>query len=80
MGLNIELQVAAAALLGGVALSGGVGSIWGAVLGVLFFQVLSNSLSIIGAPQSWQLIVTGVILVVALYLDRVRTRANRSSQ
>lgn len=80
MGLNIELQVAAAALLGGVALSGGVGSIWGAVLGVAFFQVLSNSLSLIGAPQSWQLIVTGVILVVAIYLDRVRARVDRAGQ
>jgi ribose/xylose/arabinose/galactoside ABC-type transport system permease subunit len=80
MGTNIELQVAAAALLGGVALSGGVGSIWGAVLGVVFFQVLSNSLSLIGAPQSWQLIVTGVILVVAIYLDRVRSRVNRATQ
>lgn len=80
MGTNIELQVAAAALLGGVALSGGVGSIWGAVLGVVFFQVLSNSLSLMGAPQSWQFIVTGVILVVAIYLDRVRTRVNRATQ
>jgi ribose/xylose/arabinose/galactoside ABC-type transport system permease subunit len=80
MGTNIELQVAAAALLGGVALSGGVGSIWGAVLGVVFFQVLSNALSLVGAPQSWQLIVTGAILVIAIYLDRMRARADRSAQ
>lgn len=80
MGTNIELQVAAAALLGGVALSGGVGSIWGAVLGVVFFQVLSNALSLVGAPQSWQLIVTGAILVVAIYLDRVRGRVDRAAR
>ncbi len=78
MGTNIELGAAAAALLGGIALSGGVGSIWGAALGVAFLAVLSNSLSLAGAPTSWQLIVTGAILVVAVYLDRARSRAERA--
>jgi ribose transport system permease protein len=75
MGLNLELTAAAAALLGGVALSGGVGSIWGAVLGVAFLQALTNALSLAGVSTSWQLVVTGAILIVAVYLDRVRARA-----
>ncbi len=79
MGSGIELEVAAAALLGGLALSGGIGSIWGAVLGVVFLQVLSNALSLAGAPQSWQLIVTGVILVVAIFLDRLRAKRHSNA-
>jgi len=75
MGLNLELTAAAAALLGGVALSGGVGSIWGAVLGVAFLQTLTNALSLAGVSTSWQLVVTGAILIIAVYLDRVRVRA-----
>lgn len=75
MGLNLELTAAAAALLGGVALSGGVGSIWGAVLGVAFLQALTNALSLAGVSTSWQLVATGAILIVAVYLDRVRARA-----
>ncbi|MDO8210226.1 ABC transporter permease [Conexibacter sp. CPCC 206217] len=75
MGLNLELTAAAAALLGGVALSGGVGSVWGAVLGVAFLQALTNALSLAGVSTSWQLIVTGAILIIAVYLDRVRARA-----
>jgi len=78
MGTSLELEAAAAALLGGIALSGGVGSIWGTVLAVVFLGVLSNALALAGASTSWQLIVTGAILVVAVYLDRIRTRAQRA--
>jgi ribose transport system permease protein len=77
IGESMELQAAAAVLLGGVALSGGNGSIWGAVLGVVFLGVLENALSLAGASASWQLIVTGLILVIAVYLDRVRARLHR---
>ncbi len=79
MGSSLELTAAAGALLGGIALSGGVGSIWGAVLGVAFLQVLNNVLSLAGVSTSWQLIVTGAILVIAVYLDRVRGRAAESA-
>jgi ribose/xylose/arabinose/galactoside ABC-type transport system permease subunit len=78
MGTSLELSAAAAVLLGGVALSGGVGSIWGAVMGVVLLELLANALSLAGLPNSWQLVVTGVILIIAVYLDRVRARANRT--
>jgi ribose transport system permease protein len=77
IGESMELQAAAAVLLGGVALSGGNGSIWGAVLGVVFLGILENALSLAGASASWQLIVTGLILVIAVYLDRVRARLHQ---
>jgi ribose/xylose/arabinose/galactoside ABC-type transport system permease subunit len=77
MGAGIELPVISAALLGGLALSGGAGSIWGGVLGMVFLAVLNNALSLAGASESWQLVVTGVILVIAVYLDGLRRRAGR---
>lgn len=71
---GIELQVAAAALLGGVALSGGVGSIWGTVLGVAFLEVLNNGLNIAGFSSYWQQVFTGLVLLAAITLDWLRNR------
>lgn len=73
-GNGIELTVASGILLGGVALYGGVGSIWGAVLGTGFLAVLANTLALRGISNNWQLVVTGAILLLAVYLDRVRQR------
>jgi len=73
-GTGIELNVAAAVLLGGAALSGGVGSIWGTLLGVMFLQVLSNALDLAAVSGFWQQIVTGGILITAIYLDSFRSR------
>ena len=71
---GIELQVAAAALLGGVALSGGVGSIWGTVLGVAFLEILNNGLSLQGLSAFWQQVFTGLVLLAAIILDYLRTQ------
>lgn len=73
-GTGIELTVASGILLGGVALYGGIGSIWGAVLGTVFLAVLANTLALRGISSNWQLVVTGAILLLAVYLDRVRQR------
>ncbi len=73
-GNGIELTVASGILLGGVALYGGVGSVWGAALGTVFLAVLANTLALRGLGANWQLVVTGAILLVAVYLDRVRQR------
>ena len=76
-GLGVELRIAAAALLGGASLSGGAGGVWGSVLGVLFLEVLSNALNFAGLSSFWQLLLTGGILLFAVYLDRLRERARR---
>lgn len=73
-GQGIELGVVAAVLLGGAALSGGQGSIWGTVLAVIFLEVLSNALDLAAVSGFWQQIVTGVILIAAVYLDSLRSR------
>lgn len=69
---NLPLEAIAAVLLGGTALSGGLGGVGGTALGVLFIAALNNGLSISGLPSEWQSIVTGVILIVAVAGDRIR--------
>jgi len=74
------LNAATAAILGGASLFGGVGTIAGTVIGNAIPIVLANGLVIAGLQSFWQQVVTGVVLVVALYLDRLRRlRSSRRS-
>lgn len=78
LGVNFELDVLTAVLLGGVAFEGGRGSIGGVVIGVLFLGILQNGLTIENVPASWALIVKGMALAVAAGLDLVTTRFERA--
>ena len=73
-GAGIELAVVAGVLLGGTRLSGGVGSITGTVIGLLFLQTVQNSLTIQGVSSYWQQVVTGVLLGAAVLFDRFRAQ------
>jgi ribose transport system permease protein len=68
-GLNLELDVLTAALLGGVTMGGGRGTIRGVVLGVLFLAVLANGLTILNVQPAWATAAKGFVLVVAALLD-----------
>jgi ribose/xylose/arabinose/galactoside ABC-type transport system permease subunit len=77
-GQGVELKVITAVVLGGASLSGGVGTIVGAFLGVLFMSLLQNSMIIAKIDPFWQLIVVGIVLLVSVGLDqfaRLRRRA-----
>ncbi len=69
---DLALNAAAAVLLGGTSFVGGVGGVGGTAVGVLFIGVLQNGLGIAGVASFWQQVVTGVILIAAVLLDRVR--------
>ena len=69
---TLPLNAIAGILLGGGALSGGVGGVGGTALGVVFIGTLQNGLSLSGIPTYWQQIVTGIILVVAVLADRLQ--------
>ena len=69
MGSGYEFDVITALVLGGVALSGGKGTIWGAILGVLFIGILKNAFILLGIALYYQYIVMGAILVFAVGMD-----------
>lgn len=64
-----ELTVIAATTIGGTSHSGGIGTIWGAVVGTLILSVLTNGFTLLGIDPYWQQIVQGLIIVGAVVLD-----------
>ncbi len=71
LGTLDELRVIAAAVIGGTALSGGFGTIYGAILGALIMQSLQSGMAMVGVDAPLQSIVVGLVLIVAVYLDIV---------
>ena len=67
--LGFELQVIAACLIGGVAISGGVGSALGVVIGCLFLGIIRSSLPLVGISAFWQMFINGVVILVAVLLS-----------
>lgn len=72
VGQDIPLSAAAGVLLGGTSFTGGVGSVIGTAVGVLFIGTLQNGLSIAGVSSFWQQVVTGAILIIAVSIDRMQ--------
>lgn len=71
LGTLDELYVIAAAVIGGTSLAGGVGTIYGAILGALVMQSLQSGMVLIGFDAAIQRIVVGLVLVLAVYLDNL---------
>lgn len=74
LGLGYELDAIAAVVIGGTSLAGGRGSILGTIIGALIMSVLLNGLRILSVAQEWQTIVTGLIIIAAVYADMMRRR------
>lgn len=74
MGVMYELDAIAAVVIGGTSLSGGAGSIVGTIIGAFIMSVLTNGLRIMSVAQEWQTVVTGVIIILAVYVDILRRR------
>lgn len=71
-GMGYEFQAIAAVVLGGVSLAGGTGNLFGVALGVLILAFLSNGLGMINAPTEWQLVITGIVIIIAVALDALK--------
>jgi rhamnose transport system permease protein len=72
-GMGLELNVIAACVVGGVAMAGGVGTVYGALIGAVLLQSITMALGALGVGQFWQLAVNGLLLILAISLDRYLT-------
>jgi ribose transport system permease protein len=72
LGLGYELEAIAAVVIGGTSLAGGRGTILGTLIGALIMSVLTNGLRVLSVAPEWQTVVTGAIIVVAVYADQLR--------
>ena len=76
LGLGYELDAIAAVVIGGTSLSGGRGTVLGTIIGAFIMSVLTNGLRIMGVQEEWKIVVTGVIIIVAVFVDiMLRRRA-----
>jgi ribose transport system permease protein len=76
-GVGMELNVIAAAVIGGASLSGGAGTIFGAILGAVLLSVVSSSLSLLNVSVYWQDIIKGSILLTAVLFDHYLVKRRR---
>lgn len=76
LGQSYELDAIAAVILGGTSFVGGIGSIWGTLIGALIIAVLSNGLVLLGVPDVWQYIIKGLVIIGAVLLDRFRMKGS----
>jgi ribose transport system permease protein len=72
LGQGYELEAIAAVVIGGTSLAGGRGTILGTLIGALIISVLTNGLRILSVAPEWQTVVTGSIIIVAVYTDQLR--------
>ena len=74
-GMGYELDAIAAVVIGGTSLSGGRGTVVGTMIGALIISVLTNGLQILSIPQEWQDVLLGIVILVAVFIDRLRKRS-----
>lgn len=71
---GLEMSAVTAVVLGGIAFTGGIGTLGGTVIGVLILQGFNNGLLIMNVPQFWQYVASGLLLVAALSFDYLRSK------
>jgi len=74
-GTGLEMIVIASIILGGVSLDGGIGSIIGAVIGMLILGVLQNALTLMDVSSFWQDITRGIVIILAVGVDELRKQS-----
>ena len=71
-GTGYELDVIASVVIGGTSLMGGRGGVWGTLIGALLIGTINNGMNLLGISSYWQAVVKGLIIVGAVWLDRLR--------
>ena len=74
LGQGYELEAIAAAVIGGISMSGGEGTMLGTIIGAFIISTLTNGLRMMSVPQEWQIVITGLIILSAVYMDILRRK------
>ena len=72
LGVGYDIDTIAAVVIGGVSMTGGEGSIWGALIGASIMGVLKNGFVLLSISSYWQSIVIGLVILAAVTIDRIR--------
>jgi rhamnose transport system permease protein len=76
-GTGLELKAIAAVVVGGVAISGGRGNLWGVFLGLILLSIVSPALTHLHVPPYWERAIQGAIILLAVIVDSLRARNER---
>jgi inositol transport system permease protein len=74
LGAGFEMNSIGAAVIGGVPLTGGRGNVWGTLTGVLLLGIINNGLNLLHVDASWQYVVTGLIIIIAVIIHERRLK------
>lgn len=69
LGTGIELDAITAVIIGGTSFKGGIGTIWGTIVGAILIGVINNGLDLLNVSPFWQIVVKGCIIIVAIIID-----------
>jgi len=78
MGTSAEMDAIAAVVLGGTSMSGGRGTLMGTVIGAIIIGVLNNGMNLLGINTSWQYVVQGIVILIAVYIDFIKNNGGLS--
>jgi ribose/xylose/arabinose/galactoside ABC-type transport system permease subunit len=78
-GDGLQFTSVAAAIIGGTSLTGGVGGIWGTLIGALIMAIIPNGMIMLNAPYGWRDVVIGAVILLAIFIDVNRQRTRKST-
>ena len=77
VGDGAEMDAISAVVLGGTSMTGGVGRISGTIIGCLVIGVLNNGMNLLGIDSSWQYVVKGLVVLLAVYIDYIKKEKSK---
>ena len=78
-GQGAELDAIAAVIIGGASFFGGIGNVWGTLVGALIMGVLRNGLNLLDVSTHWQTVTIGFVIIAAVALDTLRQKRRKSA-